>query len=473
MVDERRGHDVERRGRRRARGRAVRAPSRCRSRRRISPHGWSRASPCAEIDDQPRRASSRARSRRLTREESGLFRRRRHTRHRRGREHDPQRARLCRRHDISGAGRARSISPTRTRSPGSALKPFIYGLAFDDLILHPSSLMEDEPTTVRRLCAARFRGAVPGRGDRARSVAHVAQRSGGDGAGSRRAACASSRLCEAAGARLAYPTRDGAPSLPIALGGLGISLADHHDALCRHRRRRRSRAACAMPEAPRRQAHRLFGPVAAWYLRDILDGVALPEGWAMGQGLTRKRTIGFKTGTSYGFRDAWSVGFSNDYTVGVWVGRADGTPRPGHVGRDSAAPVLLKIFDLLPAEAARWRPAPRDALLVDDSDSLPPALRHFTREAESEGARGATPPRILFPADGMTIETSATAKGIVLKARGGHGPLFWVVNDRPLGRSLLGADMFWRPDGEGFARIAVVDGDGRRAAVRIRVKLYR
>src|SRR5690242_21210553 len=54
---------------------------------------------------------------------------------------------------------------------------------------------------------------------------------------------------------------------------------------------------------------------------------ALPDGWAMGQGLARPRTIGFKTGTSYGFRDAWSVGFSNDYTVAVWVGRADGTPR--------------------------------------------------------------------------------------------------------------------------------------------------
>ncbi len=97
------------------------------------------------------------------------------------------------------------------------------------------------------------------------------------------------------------------------------------------------RVLAGAPDAPK---HRLFGKVAAWYLRQILDGVNLPDGWAMGQGLNRKRIVGFKTGTSYGFRDAWSVGFSNDYTVGVWVGRADGTPRPGHVGRDAAAPIL-------------------------------------------------------------------------------------------------------------------------------------
>src|SRR6202000_1937115 len=92
------------------------------------------------------------------------------------------------------------------------------------------------------------------------------------------------------------------------------------------------------PDAPK---HRMFGPVAAWYLRDVLDGVALPGGWAMGQGLLRSRSIGFKTGTSYGFRDAWSVGFSNDYTVGVGVGGADGTPRPGHVGGEAVRPSLF------------------------------------------------------------------------------------------------------------------------------------
>ena len=54
-----------------------------------------------------------------------------------------------------------------------------------------------------------------------------------------------------------------------------------------------------------------------------------------------------------------------------------------------------------------------------------------------------------------------------------HGALFWIVNGKPLGRPRLGADMFWRPDGDGYARIAVVDEDGNRAAVRVRVKIAR
>ncbi len=83
-----------------------------------------------------------------------------------------------------------------------------------------------------------------------------------------------------------------------------------------------------------------------------MRGVALPDGWAMGQGLVRQRTLGFKTGTSYGFRDAWAVGFSNDYTIGVWVGQADGSPRPGHIGRDAAAPSCSRPSRFCPLTAA-------------------------------------------------------------------------------------------------------------------------
>ena len=97
------------------------------------------------------------------------------------------------------------------------------------------------------------------------------------------------------------------------------------------------RGACAyLSNAPQPAGHRLFGPVAAYYLRGILDGVSLPDGWAMGQGLKRSRTIGFKTGTSYGYRDAWSVGFSNDYTVAC--GWAAPTARRGPTGWGAMSP---------------------------------------------------------------------------------------------------------------------------------------
>lgn len=54
--------------------------------------------------------------------------------------------------------------------------------------------------------------------------------------------------------------------------------------------------------------------------------------------------IAFKTGTSYGYRDAWSIGFDGRVTIGVWVGRPDGAPVPGLIGRTAAAPILFDAF---------------------------------------------------------------------------------------------------------------------------------
>ena len=100
---------------------------------------------------------------------------------------------------------------------------------------------------------------------------------------------------------------------------------------CRSDRARRRR--CRKPPAPRR----LMEPVAAWYVGNVLLGTPPPENAAGGR-------IAFKTGTSYGYRDAWSVGFDGKRTIGVWVGRPDGAPVPGLVGRAAAAPILFDAF---------------------------------------------------------------------------------------------------------------------------------
>ncbi|MEW5726064.1 MAG: penicillin-binding protein 1C, partial [Thermodesulfobacteriota bacterium] len=72
--------------------------------------------------------------------------------------------------------------------------------------------------------------------------------------------------------------------------------------------------------------------------------------------LSRSRQVAWKTGTSYGYRDAWAIGATDDYTVGVWVGRPDGTPSPGQYGRATAAPLLFTVVDSLPR-----RPGPPPA----------------------------------------------------------------------------------------------------------------
>jgi len=375
-------------------------------------------------------------------------------------------------------GRAGQIDlAARPRSPGSALKPFIYGLAFDELILHPSSMMQDEPTSfgdyAPRDFDGRFEGAVTAR-DALRMSLNIPAVMVLDRVGP----LAFTMALENAGAHLAFPTRDENPSLPVALGGLGISLADItmlYAGIAEGGDAGSLRYLEGDPQSPR---HRLFGTVAAYYLRDILSGVALPDGWAMGQGLKRQRSIAFKTGTSYGYRDAWSVGFSNDYTVGVWVGRAEGTPRPGHVGRDVAAPILLKVFELLPPDHRPVPALPAGALLAVTTDQLPSGLRVFTREPESAAPRVAElpPPSIAFPPNGATVPVpgpAAKERTILLKADGGKEPLTWLVNGVLIGSFDRFAPVVYTPMEEGPARVTVVDSYGRSDTAQIRFKKLR
>ena len=372
-------------------------------------------------------------------------------------------------------GKAGQIDLARqARSPGSALKPFIYGLAFDDLILHPSTMMEDSPISfgdyAPRDFDGGFQGAVTAR-DALRMSLNVPAVMVLDRVGP----LAFTLALQNAGAHLAFPSREEGPSLPVALGGLGISPADItmlYAGIAEGGLARGLRTVEGTPGAPQ---HRLFGAVAAFYLRDILDGVNLPEGWAMGEGLAHARTIGFKTGTSYGFRDAWSIGFSNDYTVGVWVGRADGTPRPGHVGRDAAAPILLKVFGLLPPDKRPAPEVPAGAILATSTDQLPPSLRVFTREQQPQMAQATTlpPPAISFPPNGTVVPlppASAKDKTIMLKADGGRAPLTWLVNGALLGSFDRFQPALYLPKGEGLARITVVDSEGRSDSSEVRFK---
>lgn len=364
----------------------------------------------------------------------------------------------------------------RPRSPGSSLKPLIYGLAFDDLILHPLSMMVDEPINfgdyAPRDFSGGFQGAVTAT-DALRESLNVPAVMVLDRVGPLRFTLALSN----AGAHLAFPTRGDAPTLPVALGGLGISLADITMLYTGIADGGTAYPLRYLKNEPQGAPHRLFGKVAAYYLREILDGVSLPEGWAMGQGLAR-RTIGFKTGTSYGFRDAWSVGFSNDYTVGVWVGRADGAPRPGRVGREAAAPILLKAFGLLRPDKSPPPPVPAGAILARATAELPAGLRVFRRETTPQpvAETHVPPPSISFPPNGATVplpDAKAADKTIALRADGGREPLTWLVDGHLLGSYTRFEPVLLAPPGEGFARITVVDATGRSDTAEVRFKKLR
>ena len=370
--------------------------------------------------------------------------------------------------DFGSASRHGTLDMARAvRSPGSALKPFIYAMGFDRLIIHPETLLDDRlrhfgdyaPTDFD----GRFHGTVSAREALQYSLnvpaVAVLDRLG---AGRFTAGLA------AAGIHLRLPEANGEPGLAIALGGAGITLGDlatlytafsHNGAVAPLRYRRDQESA---PET------NIFGPIAAWYVNDILGNAPPPPGILPAE-VRRGRRLAFKTGTSYGFRDAWAVGYDAEATIAVWAGRPDGTPMPGHSGRLTAAPILFKIADLLGAPAANSGagPAPEGALLVSRR-TLPPRLRQLDPGPAERGGPEAGGPKILYPPDGSIVAWQG--KDLPLEASGGKGPLRWLVDGRPLPPSRPRRTLYWQPDEVGFSQLTVIDADGRSARATVRLE---
>ena len=360
------------------------------------------------------------------------------------------------------------------RSPGSTLKPFIYGLAFDDLLVHPETLIEDLPIVFGDYAPQNFdrnfQGTVSVR-QALRYSLNVPAVALLNKVGPVRFA---STLGDA-GAQLHFARRGIAPSLPLALGGVGLSLEDLtmlYAGLANDGETGPLKVLAADPDRPTR---RLLSAASAWYVEDILKGTSMPDGWGQRSGFDRRHQVAFKTGTSYGFRDAWSVGYTDRYTVGVWVGRADGTPRPGSFGRNTAAPLLLKVFDLLPHSVGDQSAPPENVIAVNHRDQLPVNMRRFEGSslvnASKPGQKHVTrPPRIRFPGHGISVAMPEDQTPLALKASGGEWPLRWIVNGQllPQQGDFLETS-FWQPDGLGFADIVVVDAAGRSARSQIRL----
>jgi penicillin-binding protein 1C len=212
---------------------------------------------------------------------------------------------------------------------------------------------------------------------------------------------------------------------------------------------------------------RIADPVAAWYVADILRGAPPPNNALAGR-------IAFKTGTSYGYRDAWAVGFDRQLTIGVWVGRPDGSAVPGLVGRAVAAPILIDAYARLGIEPQALDRPPH-ALLATTA-TLPPPLRHIRKDIpKTVGSTAQAPLKITFPLDGTRVELGFTrptdAQGMLaLKASGGAPPFIWLVNGAPVQTSVLRREAVWQPDGAGFVRVSIMDAKGATDSVVVRVE---
>jgi penicillin-binding protein 1C len=368
------------------------------------------------------------------------------------------------------AGRAGAIDMTGAiRSPGSALKPFIYALAFETGLAHPETQLDDRPVRFAGAYAPEnfdlgYQGSVTARRALQLSL-NVPAVDLLEVVGPARFIA---RL-RAAGARVDLP-RDIAPGLPVALGGLGITLTDLarlFSGLARQGlvpnlvRRLDGPPDEVVPEA------RVTEGVAAWYVADILRGAPPPENALAGR-------IAYKTGTSYGYRDALAVGFDRRVTIAVWVGRPDGNAVPGLVGRVVAAPILFDAFARFGGEPDPV-PMPRDAL-VTTTAGLPPPLRHIRRDIpKTLSAALGSALKIAYPPDGARIDLGLSepeagpSASLALKALGGVPPLTWMVDGLPVAAGAR-RQSAWAPEGAGFARISVMDATGASDSVMVRLE---
>src|SRR5258707_3864212 len=284
------------------------------------------------------------------------------------------------------------------RSPGSTLKPFIYGLAFEDGFVHPESLIDDRPIRFGSYAPEKFdmtlQGTVPVRKALQLSL-NVPAIELLDRVGASRL---SSRLKQA-GANLVLP-KDEVPGLAMGLGGVGISLQDLvqlYSSIARLGSAKPLREIVWKDDV--REPLRLMDQVAAWQVGNVLMGTPPPENAAHNR-------IAFKTGTSYGYRDAWSVGFDGRMTIGVWVGRPDGAPVPGLVGRTAAPPPRSDASAPTGNLPVALPKAPKGTLIASNA-KLPVPLRRFRPQGELIRTGGEQALHIQFPLNGSRIDAAS------------------------------------------------------------------
>jgi penicillin-binding protein 1C len=243
------------------------------------------------------------------------------------------------------------------RSPGSTLKPFIYGLALDQGLLHPLTMLKDAPTAFGPFSPENFDGRFVG----PISAQEALVRSRNVPAVSVASRLTNPRLYDflksAGVTRLAPEPHYG---LALALGGGELTMEElarmylmlaNGGAMIpiRHQRHGAGEGAPATPA-------RLLSPEAAFITLQMLRTNPRPD-----TGEPAAPPVAWKTGTSWGFRDAWSAGVFGRYVLLVWVGNFDGSGNPAFVGIKTAAPLFFRIVDSLRGQGLD-RPEPEPAL---------------------------------------------------------------------------------------------------------------
>ena len=327
--------------------------------------------------------------------------------------------------DFGAQTRAGFVDLARVeRSPGSALKPFIYSVAFEKLIVRPDTIITDQPVEIDGYrpdnADGQFMGELTARQALARSRNTTAvvllKEIGVDEMLGR---------FRATGSPLILPAADPSGGLATGLGGEGVTLEQLTWFYTAFARDGELSALRCTPNDPVLTRGVLMSKYAARATADVLADVPPPPGFEHLTAQDGTRRMGFKTGTSYGFRDAWAIGFDQLHTVGVWVGRPDGAAHLGAYGLTAAAPLLMEIFEFLPTPANGIPSSDNDIRPLGSGPALPERLLRFDSHTV-----GLLPHSLFFfyPKRGATVESDTPAGAPIelkLTAEGGRGPYVW------------------------------------------------
>lgn len=339
------------------------------------------------------------------------------------------------------------------RSPGSTLKPLVYGLAFDEGLGHPETMIDDKPVSFGTYAPQNFdklfRGTVRMREALQMSL-NIPVVLITDALGPAKVLAAMRR------AGMKPVLEGGQPGLALSLGGVGVTLEDMVQLYAAI-----ARGGVALPlryTGEGAEGQRVMSAVAAWQVADVLAGLPPPPG-------APENRLAYKTGTSYGHRDAWAIGFDGRFVVGVWMGRADGTPVPGAFGGDLAAPVLFQAMGRLSRSLTPLPPPPAATLLVSNAQLPQPLQRFRSRNAAFEVAEA---PVVAFPPDGAEVERLGGK--LMVRLRGGTAPFTLLADGVPVQVGLRGRETLLDLPGAGFVTLSVIDAAGRSARVAIRLR---
>ena len=346
------------------------------------------------------------------------------------------------------------------RSPGSALKPFIYAMAFEGGQAAPDTRVDDTPTAYGGYRPHDFDHSFHGQ-----VTARQALQASLNVPAVHMLAAVGPGVFEdrlrAAGVVVQRPQASLAdPSLALALGGEGVQLrgvatlyaALADEGIAKPLAWTRAEAQARLREPGRR----LVSATAAAQVLDILRGGPPPDGRASPLIGTGAPALAFKTGTSYGFRDAVAAGVGGGYAVVVWTGRPDGGGRPGLTGRAAALPLLFEVFD---------------ALQATGDEAPPQALPRAPQALQQMAGADDPPPRLVFPPDGARLQLDRfgpTGPGLALSAS--SRTVQWYADGTAVPTDPTTGQSVWRPPTPGFYRLEAVDAQGRRATARVRVE---